>query len=315
MNEQRRPMRNCYRVMLGQGSAHAKDCFAGGFIGVDFGIPGDLTGKFPENWQAFNKEYIPIYLEAHPGKTRIGAGLACGNLWTLAKGMQEGDLVMSPDGSGRYRVATVTGPYFHAASGVLPHRRPVAWSDHIVDKADLTDSFRKSASSLVTVVNITAYLGELDHLLSGTAPPTLVSTDETVEDPVQFALEKHLEDFLVANWAQTDLGKEYDIYEENGERVGQQYPTDTGPLDILAIRKDRKELLVVELKKGRASDAVVGQTLRYMGFVQDQLCEEGQTASGVIIALEDDQRIRRALEVTPRVKFYRYEIKFKLLAT
>ena len=43
------------------------------------------------------------------------------------------------------------------------------------------------------------------------------------------------EDFLVQNWSQTELGKMYDIYEEEGELVGQQYPTDTGPLDILAV--------------------------------------------------------------------------------
>ena len=83
-----------------------------------------------------------------------------------------------------------------------------------------------------------------------------------MEDASAFALEKHLEDFLVENWSQTELGKEFDIFEEEGERVGQQYPTDTGPLDILAVSKDKKRLLVVELKKGRASDAVVGQALR-----------------------------------------------------
>jgi len=37
-------------------------------------------------------------------------------------------------------------------------------------------------------------------------------------------------------------------------------------IDILAVSKDQKELLVVELKKGRASDVVVGQIQRYMGF-------------------------------------------------
>ena len=41
-------------------------------------------------------------------------------------------------------------------------------------------------------------------------------------------MEQHLEDFLVQNWAQTELGKEYDVYSEEGERVGQQYLTDTG---------------------------------------------------------------------------------------
>jgi hypothetical protein len=40
-----------------------------------------------------------------------------------------------------------------------------------------------------------------------------------------------------------------DIYEEYGELVGQQYPSDTGPIDILAVSKDKRELLVVELKE------------------------------------------------------------------
>jgi len=58
---------------------------------------------------------------------------------------------------------------------------------------------------------------------------------------------------------------------------------------------------------------VVGQVLRYMGYVKDVLAEQGQTVSGAIIALEDDQRIRRALAVVPSINFYRYQISFKLL--
>jgi restriction system protein len=126
-------------------------------------------------------------------------------------------------------------------------------------------------------------------------------------------MEKHLEDFLVENWSQTELGRDFDIFTDGGEMVGQQYPTDTGNLDILAISKDRTRLLVVELKKGRASDAVVGQILRYMGFVQDELAEQGQTVEGAVIALDDDQRIRRALAMMPRVSFFRYQLSFKLV--
>ena len=79
------------------------------------------------------------------------------------------------------------------------------------------------------------------------------------------------------------------------------------------MQKDKKQLLIVELKKGRASDVVVGQTLRYMGYVQEELAEDGQTVIGVIIALEDDQKIRRALKMTPNIEFYRYQISFKLV--
>ncbi|RYZ80596.1 MAG: DUF91 domain-containing protein [Proteobacteria bacterium] len=87
--------------------------------------------------------------------------------------------------------------------------------------------------------------------------------------------------------------------------MGQQYPTDTGPFDVLPISKDRKRLLVVELKKGRASDAVVGQIMRYMGYSQEMLADEGQTVHGAIIALNDDLRIRRALAMIPTIAFFR----------
>jgi restriction system protein len=50
-----------------------------------------------------------------------------------------------------------------------------------------------------------------------------------------------------------------------------------------------------------------------MSYVQDELAEEGQTVSGVIIALEDDQRIRRALAMVPAVSFYRYQVSFRLV--
>jgi len=84
--------------MLGQKSVYAAECFAGNFIGTDFGIDQDLTKKLPEEWRAFNQEFIPIYLAKHPDKTKIGAGLACGALWTVSKGITRGDLVLCPDG-------------------------------------------------------------------------------------------------------------------------------------------------------------------------------------------------------------------------
>ncbi len=289
-----------YRVMLGQKSIYAAECFAGSFIGTDFGIDQDLTKKLPEEWRAFNQEFIPIYLAKHPDKTKIGAGLACGALWTVSKGITRGDLVLCPDGSGHYRVGEVNGDYTYEPGKILFHRRPVQWLNVSIDRAAMSEALRNSTGSIGTVSNISRYSEEIERLIGG------VST--------AFALEEHLEDFLVKNWAQTELGKEYDIYEEDGEKA-QQYQTDTGPLDILAISKDKNRLLVVELKKGRASDAVVGQTLRYMSFVQEMLAEKDQTVHGIIIALEDDQRIRRALAMVSNILFYRYQISFKLVRT
>lgn len=303
-------MKNYYRLMLGRKSVNAEACFAGGFVGTDFSIPHDLTGRLPDEWRAFNKEFIPIYLEKHPNKTKIAAGLACGAIWTVSKGMAQGDVVLCPDGTGQYRVGEITGGYTYAQGEDLPHRRPVRWLDHAISSSDMSEGLRKSCRSIGTVSSISKHSDDIEQLLQGIV---IVSPDKTVEDPAAFALEKHLEDFLVKNWNGTELSRDFDIYEEDGERIGQQFPTDTGPIDILAISKDRKTLLVIELKKGRASDAVVGQLLRYMGFVQDELAESEQTVRGMVIAHEDDQRLRRALAMVPAIEFYRYEVSFKLV--
>lgn len=227
--------------------------------------------------------------------------------------MNVGDAVLSPDGTGRYLVGEVIGGYSYVPEGPLPHRRSVRWLASPIARADMSEDLKRSTGSVGTVANITPHHDEIERLLAGMAPPTVVSTDESVEDAGAFVMESHLEEFLVQNWKHTVLGKSFDIYEENGEQVGRQYMTDTGPVDVLAISKDRKRLLVVELKKGRASDAVVGQTLRYMGYVQAVLAEPGQAVHGAIVALDDDQRIRRALSVTPNVVFYRYKITFELV--
>ena len=309
-------MKNYYRVMLGQKSVYAEECFAGNFIGTDFGINQDLTNKLPDKLQGFNKEFIPIYLVSHPEKTKIGAGLACGALWTVSKGIQTGDVVLCPDGTGKYCVGEVSGGYTYELGKILFHRRPVKWLNVAIDREDMSEGLQSSTGVPLTVVGptaITNYRQEIEHLLGNTAPLPITIGGVEIEDQSSFALEKHLEDFLVQNWAQTELGQDYDIYKEDGEPFGKQYPTDTGPLDILAVSKDKKRLLVVELKKGRASDAVVGQTLRYMGYVQNELAEEGQTVHGAIIAHEDDQRIRRALSMTPNIVFYRYQVSFKLV--
>ncbi|MCU1240596.1 MAG: hypothetical protein JWO71_1322 [Candidatus Acidoferrum typicum] len=305
-------VKNYYRVMLGRKSIHAAECFAGNFIGTDFGIHQDLTKKLPEEWRAFNQEFIPIYLARYPDKTKIGAGLACGALWTVSKGIKKGDIVLCPDGSGKYRVGEVTGDYTYEPGKILFHRRPVQWLSVSIDRDTMSEALKNSAGSIGTVSDISRYREEIEKLIGGVSAPKLISTDETVEDPSAFAMEEHLEHFLVKNWTQTELGKEYDIYEEDGEKA-LQYQTDTGPLDILAISKDKKRLLVVELKKGRASDAVVGQTLRYMSFVQEILAENDQAVHGIIIALEDDQRIRRALAMVSNVRFCRYQVNFKLI--
>lgn len=301
-----------YRIMLGAKSAFAEQCHEERWFGGDWDIAQDLTNALPDNWRDFNAKFRPVYLEANPGKTMVAAGLACGMLHTICKGIQQGDIVLCPDGKGAYWVGSVVSEYVYAPGQILPHRRSVDWFPNAIARTEMSDALQNSTGSIGTVSNISKHAEEIEGLIAGDAPAKLIATDKLIEDPSVFALEKHLEDFLVQNWNSTELGKSYEIFEEEGEMAGQQYPTDTGPIDILAISKDVKELLVVELKKGRASDAVVGQIQRYMGFVLDELAEPGQTVRGCIIALEDDLRLRRALRATTNIDFYRYEVSFKL---
>jgi restriction system protein len=300
--------------MLGAKSMYADKCYNDTFIGADFDIDWDLSKVLHENWREFNKEQIPLWLSNHPGKSKVAAGLACGFTWTVSKGILKGDIVLCPNGSGSYYVGEVISDYEFIKGDILQHRRRVKWYPNTIDRSLMSDALKNSTGSIGTVSNITKYADEIEKLLTGNVPSTIFSTDSNVESVSEFALEKHLEDFLVKNWNQTDLGKEFDIYQEDGELVGQQYPSDTGPIDILAISKDKKTLLVVELKKGRVSDTVVGQIQRYMGYVKDELAETNQVVKGIIIGSEDDNKIRRALSVTVNIEFYRYQVSFKLFA-
>lgn len=300
------------RIMLGKKSANAEDAIKGGFIcaGFLFGI--DLTNRFTENWRDTRSEMVALWKDQNPGKSKVAAGLAIGMLHTICKGAKVGEIVMSPTPDGVYHFGEITGDYYYDADYELPHKRPVHWFDVTVHRSELSLELQNSVGSIGTVSTVTKHAAEIEAIIGKQQAPKLVSTDETIEDPSVFALEKHLEDFLVANWSQTPLGKTHDIFTEEGQIIGQQYPSDTGPIDILAISKDGKELLVVELKKGRASDSVVGQIQRYMGFVLSELAEEHQSVRGVIIALEQDKRIKQALKVTPNIEFYRYEVSFDL---
>ncbi len=304
--------RRFYKVMLGRGSADADQCRKDGFIGSDFDVFEDLTGQLPENMREFSERWIPHFMLTRTSK--ISAGLSAGQLWVVSKGISQGDIVLCPTGHpGEIVAGEVISDYLYQPAGPLPHRRQVKWLPGILRRDEMSVELRGGLGFGGTVCTLDPYEKEILSLIGET--PFIVSTDPTIEDLSVFAMEKYLEEFLVVNWAQTELGKEYDIFTENGEPVGRQYQTDTGPMDILAISKDKTKLLVVELKKGRASDSVVGQVQRYMGYVVEVLAESNQEVHGVIIALEDDLKIQRALKVTRNIDFYRYIINFKLEKT
>jgi hypothetical protein len=90
--------------------------------------------------------------------------------------------------------------------------------------------------------------------------PELGETSQ--ERAAEFALEAYLEEFLLTNWHKIEWGAPLELY--NG-REGHQFVTSVGRLDFLAVDTRDMALVVIELKRGRPSDQVVGQAARYMG--------------------------------------------------
>lgn len=289
-----------YRVILGRRHYLAQECFAGHYIGVGW-FEQDLTNELTDNLDDFYNNFGRKHWEKKHASRMVHR---------ICKEIKKNDIVLCPDGKGLYWVGKVTGDYYYEKSDGFVHRRSVEWLDKI-DKADVSLELKNYLYHDSTAINITKFADEIERLLAGIVEAGLHVDDETVEDPLVFALERNLEDFICANWSKTDLAKNYDIFKDkNG--IGRQYETDTGRIDILAISKDRKEFLVIELKKGRASDKVVGQVLRYMGDVTEELAKNGEAVKGRIIAFENDLKIERALSVTNNIDFYHYKVDFEL---
>jgi restriction system protein len=306
-------MTKAWVVRQGRGGQFADEMIQAGYLGVDFIGDYDIRPHLGGGAEVFRGAMNSVYLGMYPDKTKVAAGLAMGNLWAASEGIAEGDLVLAPKPDRTYQYGIVSGGYEYHPGTELPHRRPVDWKGSI-SRDDMSPTLASTAGVPMTVFQLEAHTAELATLteLTGPAQPVAKALSAEVQEQLAFQMEKQLEDFLVHNWASTSLGREYDIYTEDGQPVGQQYPTDTGPMDFLAISKDRSRLLVVELKRGRASDAVVGQIQRYMGFVNEALLEPGQTVEGVIIAQEDDLRIRRAMSMTRNIRFMKYRVEFHL---
>lgn len=138
-----------------------------------------------------------------------------------------------------------------------------------------------------------------------------------IEDHRAFNLEEYLQDFMVGNFDTIFKGKLKIYQDPEGERSdGPQYVTDdAGTIDILAIDPQSNAFVVVELKRGRPSDKVVGQIQRYMGWVKRNLCDEGQIVRGLIICHDHDPKLSYALEVTQNISVQYYTYDFKLSDT
>ena len=126
-----------------------------------------------------------------------------------------------------------------------------------------------------------------------------------------FYMESQLEDFIINNWENTELGEKYDLIYENGDLISKQFKTEIGIIDILAKDKMSNNYVVIELKRNQTSDDTFGQLTRYMGWVKRHLKDD--KVKGIIIAGKYDKKLDYALEYAPfDTDVFIYNVSFTL---
>lgn len=96
--------------------------------------------------------------------------------------------------------------------------------------------------------------------------------------------EKILEDFLERHIKELEKGLKL---------IRRQYPTISGPIDLLAI-DNKGRMVVIELKKNRVSDKVIGQVARYVSFLER---EQNKEVRAIIIGKKIDDNIKLSVNV------------------
>lgn len=260
--------------------------------------------------QMAKDELAAAVVSTYPDKPSQTKGLYTNMLWAFYHEMLPGDYVIARRGRKTLAgVGKIVGPAAHK-----PGKNPSVGHLGFIEVVWQSQPRDKSFPSIVFPMHTLAEFSEeqFRSAVEGSGPP--VASPETppeVENPSEFVLEKYLEDFIVSNFAAIFRGK-MRVYEDAEGNDGQQYGTDIGPIDILAVEVKSDDFVVIELKKGRPSDQVVGQVLRYMGWVKRNLCSDGQTVKGLVICRDHDPKLAYALDMTHNIDVRYYSVAFQL---
>jgi hypothetical protein len=142
------------------------------------------------------------------------------------------------------------------------------------------------------------------------------SLDIEVEDADDNLLESAIEERLVACWDDTPFaGMGVRLHTNaRGEVVGQQYPIGGWYIDLLGWQEARRCWWVIELKRGRASDRVVGQVSRYLGIVDRYLTRPRESTCGVILARSISERLHHACYAQERIEAWTFDSSLRVNA-
>ena len=184
----------------------------------------------------------------------------------------------------------------------------------LIDDDILDEAFRSCGAQGFNIRKLELHSAEkVLQLLSKDTPGTESISGASTGSPLDRAIERELEQWLVDHWSEVDFGANLVLYTEDGDaKAGHQYDTgEVGRIDLLCEDQDSLDLVVVELKRGRASDQVVGQLARYVGWVEAKLAK-GRKVRGIILAPELDRKLHYAVRAIPGTQLLRYETKFEI---
>ena len=205
---------------------------------------------------------------------------------------------------------------FRAPYGVWLEE-PVIWehSRQVEDLVASLDFIKNKVSWYAHFQGGIRQIGEKDYetICSNTSaaikPAALFPA--TPADDAEFALEAHLEEFIDRNWNSIQFdGRKLNRYTTD-EQNGRQFPAGLWNIDFLCVDEQTRNLVVVELKRGKTSDATVGQILRYISWVQENIAEKGQAVEGIIVAREIDEALRYAVK-NQQIEVLVYKVNFSL---
>jgi hypothetical protein len=132
--------------------------------------------------------------------------------------------------------------------------------------------------------------------------------DEQNIDDSQFTYEDDLRDYLAQNLHLIESSLV--LYTEEGVS-GIEFPVGGRFVDILAV-DSAGGYIVIELKVSRGYDRVVGQLLRYIGWIEKHHAEPGQRVRGVIVAKEVSDDLRLACARIPDIRLFEYALSVSL---
>jgi restriction system protein len=266
------------------------------YIAIGWNDVGDLR-KFA-NRDEIIKEFYDVYPDSLPDQ-----------VLEFFYDMKKGDRVLIYGNKNVYALGEILSDYYYKEEEsdvyyLYNHRRDVKWLEIPTPPLSiefLPEDLQRKLMRPRTIIELTEdEWKSIEEVIKEQPPPEELEQPPPIEPSFSISLERTLRDYLAEN---------PNILEYGLQLEGKEYPTDAGNIDILFKDKDGG-YVVVETKKGRESDKVVGQILRYMGWVKKNLSPK---VRGIIVTHTSDSNLEWAVEaVRDLVKLKFYKVKFEL---